>query len=532
MAQLAIDGRSVIGASDGELATIRRERIGFVFQEFNLIPTLNAIENVMLPLRYGPRRPDGRARAAELLELVGPRRSAPSHRPTELSGGEQQRVAIARALVNEPAVILADEPTGELDSTTSEQLMATLRSLNRERGVTIIIVTHDAGMAGATDRVVRLADGRVVADERADPRLPRRPRRAPGRASGNGHDGGPRVWARLGDLLENGARPMIEAIGLGKRFRSLTAVHDLSFTVGDGEIFGLLGPNGAGKTTTVRMLSGLIAPTTGTARISGHGARRTTSQRIRAMTGVLTEAPGLHDKLTARQNLGYYGRLYGLRGANLRRAVDRYLGVVGLPDAGDRRVGGFSKGMRQKVAIARTLLHEPEVIYLDEPTSAPRPVGGEGGPRLRRHPARRRPLDRGLHPQPRRGRAALRPDRDHARHAADRSTRRPACGAERHRLRAGRARRRAAARVVPRPAWPTCRSSEAARADDGDARRGGRATRAATTRSSCARSSARGRASPASREDAVTPRAGVPRPRRRGGAARRARPTAGMSEVA
>ena len=161
---------------------------------------------------------------------------------------------------------------------------------------------------------------------------------------------------------------MIEAIGLGKRFRSLTAVHDLSFTVGDGEIFGLLGPNGAGKTTTVRMLSGLIAPSEGAARINGHelGAG---SQRIRAMTGILTEAPGLHDKLTARQNLAYYGRLYGLRGAHLRRAVDRYLGVVGLPDAGDRPVGGFSKGMRQKVAIARALLHEPEVIYLDEPTS-------------------------------------------------------------------------------------------------------------------------------------------------------------------
>jgi ABC-2 type transport system ATP-binding protein len=162
---------------------------------------------------------------------------------------------------------------------------------------------------------------------------------------------------------------MIEALGLGKRFRSLVAVHDLSFTVGDGEIFGLLGPNGAGKTTSVRMLSGLIAPSAGGARINGWELGPD-SQRIRAVTGVLTEAPGLHDKLTARQNLGYYGRLYGLRGAALRRAVDRYLAIVGLPDAGDRRVGGFSKGMRQKVAIARALLHEPEIIYLDEPTSA------------------------------------------------------------------------------------------------------------------------------------------------------------------
>ena len=202
--ELAIDGRSVIGASDGALATIRRERIGFVFQEFNLIPTLTAIENVMLPLRYGPRRSDGRARATALLERVG-LAGRVGHRPTELSGGEQQRVAIARSLINDPAVILADEPTGELDSATSDRLMRTLRELNADQDVTIIIVTHDAGIAGATDRVVRLQDGRVIADE---PRGSRAFRRALG-GDGVGPDtngGGERVWARLGGLLERARR--------------------------------------------------------------------------------------------------------------------------------------------------------------------------------------------------------------------------------------------------------------------------------------------------------------------------------------
>jgi len=167
--ELCIQGRSVVGASDNELAMIRRTRIGFVFQEFNLLPTLSAIENVMLPLRYGPRRRDARETAARLLRVVGLEHRE-RHRPSELSGGEQQRVAIARAMVNDPALILADEPTGELDSTTSAALILTLRRLNLEQGMTVVIVTHDAGVAGETDRVVRLSDGRVTADVRPDQR--------------------------------------------------------------------------------------------------------------------------------------------------------------------------------------------------------------------------------------------------------------------------------------------------------------------------------------------------------------------------
>ncbi len=161
---------------------------------------------------------------------------------------------------------------------------------------------------------------------------------------------------------------MILVEGLRRDFGRVTAVHDLSFNVADGEIFGLLGPNGAGKTTTVRMLAGLIRPTAGEATVNGHVIGEG-SQRIRAMTGILTESPGLHEKLTARQNLEYYGRLYGVHGRRLHEAVGRYLEVVGMADHANRRVGNFSKGMRQKIAIARALLHEPEVIYLDEPTS-------------------------------------------------------------------------------------------------------------------------------------------------------------------
>jgi putative ABC transport system ATP-binding protein len=163
--EVLVGGEATAGLPDARLAAVRRDPIGFVFQEFNLLPTLTALENVLLPRRYGTRRPDDRARAEALLAAVDLSHRA-RHRPGQLSGGEQQRVAIARALVNDPAIILADEPTGELDSETSGALVAMLRRLNRDEGRTIVIVTHDPEVAAAADRIVRLLDGRVVADER------------------------------------------------------------------------------------------------------------------------------------------------------------------------------------------------------------------------------------------------------------------------------------------------------------------------------------------------------------------------------
>ena len=161
-----LNGKQVSEMNDNELARIRNEEIGFVFQTFNLLPRATALHNVELPLVYaGVSAKDRQTRAMQALEKVELAQRM-THRPNELSGGQRQRVAIARALVNEPAVILADEPTGELDSVTSARLMDTFRELNGDRGVTIIIVTHDPGVAGTTDRVVRLSDGRVAADER------------------------------------------------------------------------------------------------------------------------------------------------------------------------------------------------------------------------------------------------------------------------------------------------------------------------------------------------------------------------------
>ncbi len=162
---------------------------------------------------------------------------------------------------------------------------------------------------------------------------------------------------------------MIETNGLTKYFNGIHAVEGLNLRVKQGEIFAFLGPNGAGKTTTVRMLACLIAPTRGEARVAGYAVGRE-SDAIRAHIGILTESPGLYEKLSARQNLDFFARLYGLSNSARDDAIKKHLEMLGLWERRDEAVGGFSKGMKQKLAIARALLHDPQVLFLDEPTSA------------------------------------------------------------------------------------------------------------------------------------------------------------------
>jgi putative ABC transport system ATP-binding protein len=159
---ILVEGVSLASMSDRERTDYRARHMGFVFQFYNLMPVLNAVENVELPLLVA-RRPakEARRRAMEALDLVGLAHRG-AHVPDELSGGERQRVTIARSLVNDPTIVWADEPTGDLDSESAEQITALMRQLNIERGLTLLIVTHDIGVGRQTDRIVRMLDGRVV----------------------------------------------------------------------------------------------------------------------------------------------------------------------------------------------------------------------------------------------------------------------------------------------------------------------------------------------------------------------------------
>ena len=166
--RVVIDGVDTTQLKDDGKARLRGDKIGFIFQEYNLLPTLTALENVMLPLRYAAKPKGDRAWATSLLREVGLEDRMHS-RPDQMSGGQQQRVAIARSFVNHPSLVLGDEPTGAVDSETSDQLAHIMRSMNRQHHVTFAIVTHDLELAAQTDRIIRLKDGRILTDETTVP---------------------------------------------------------------------------------------------------------------------------------------------------------------------------------------------------------------------------------------------------------------------------------------------------------------------------------------------------------------------------
>jgi putative ABC transport system ATP-binding protein len=164
--RVEIEGTDISTLSGGALSDLRRDRVGFVFQAYNLVPVLSAVENAeMVLVLRGDDPAERRAKAMKTLSEVG-LMGKENRRPSELSGGEQQRVAVARAITGEPALVLADEPTANLDSTTGAELIALMRKLNQDKGITFVFATHDPSVMAAADRVVRMVDGKIVSDER------------------------------------------------------------------------------------------------------------------------------------------------------------------------------------------------------------------------------------------------------------------------------------------------------------------------------------------------------------------------------
>jgi ABC-type lipoprotein export system ATPase subunit len=372
---LTIFGIALERASSRQLDRHRTEQVAIVDQHYwrAMSPYLPIRETVALPLALrgvGPR--EGRSRTDDLLGRLGLADRAGAL-PRELSGGERQRVAIAAALAARPGLLLADEPTGELDDDTARSVLATLRDLVRVEQATAVVVTHDPLVEQVADRVVYLADGRVVAERSGD-------------SAERAIDG--RGWlaptlgvmperptARLPASTEPDAvrlERVTRVYGSGGRARTVLA--DLTAQIAQGSMHAVVGPSGSGKTTLLRLVTGLDRPDRGRVVTLGRdvGAMDAEeSARFRARRlGIVVQAPRLIPFLTATEIVELGLELHGVPPWNRQRSTTSALDRVGLAHLADRRVQELSTGEHVRTAIALAVASGAELLVLDEPTAA------------------------------------------------------------------------------------------------------------------------------------------------------------------
>jgi ABC-type lipoprotein export system ATPase subunit len=426
-------GRAVVDGVDlGRLSRTtrtryRRETVGMIWQQTarNLLPHLDLRSNVELPMVLA-NRADRRRRAAELLDLVGLSGLA-ARVPGEVSGGEQQRAAIAVALANEPAVLLADEPTGELDSATSAAVFELLRSVNRQTGTSIVAVTHDPLVADHVSRTVRIRDGRTSTEtvrrtERSDTgdhrvvaeefavldragrlQLPRAHiqklglvdrvrlrleedhvglwpaggQAATSAATVAAVGGAPASGDRQASASDAGPAGLdVMAVDLGRDFPSgggiVRALADVSLRVAPGELLAVRGRSGAGKTTLLSLLGGVDRPTSGRVEVGGHDLAGLSPDELlefrRRTVGYVFQGFGLLPILTAAENVELPLRLAGMEAPARAELVRGLLDLVGMGPRAAHRPSELSGGEQQRVAIARALAARPHVLLADEPT--------------------------------------------------------------------------------------------------------------------------------------------------------------------
>jgi ABC-type lipoprotein export system ATPase subunit len=393
--------------SSNRLADYRSKTTGYVEQHYSrsLDPDLTARELVgVQPGLAGTRRPDRLRRADELLERVGLADKVGA-RPSELSGGEQQRIAVCAALAHRPRLLLADEPTGELDAGSAGLVYSLIGELAREHGCTTVIVSHDVESTAIADRTVRVRDGRVSEEaERGDGaalvvarggwlRLPedllaraRIGTRARAELGDEGivvfpADEGAEPAAGAGDEAEPASRALgavvAEARGVSVRYgagrRETVVLDGLTAAFSAGRLTALTGPSGSGKTTLLNLLAGLHDPSAGAVALFGRAlaalGREERAALRRDSIAFIPQDPGLTPFLNARENVEVALALRELHAEDARRRALDALAVVGLAERAEQRVGRLSAGERQRVAIARALAAEARLVLADEPTA-------------------------------------------------------------------------------------------------------------------------------------------------------------------
>ena len=427
----------VLGLDPASAAGEVHEAIGYMPQRFGLYDDLSVEENLHLYADLRGLPPPERAPVFEELLAFSDLKQFIRRRAGQLSGGMKQKLGLACALIRRPRLLLLDEPSVGVDPISRRELWRMVSAL-REEAIGVVWSTSYLDEAESCDHVLLLAEGTllfegppgeltgrtagrvfrltgiegrcrpVLAAARAEPGVidgviqgravrlvtreatgaPTVPPEAGPRATLSlvaprfedsfidilgGSPGGRSGLAESARAIERSARPVVVARGLTKRFGDFTAVSDVSFEVPQGEVFGLLGPNGAGKSTTFRMLCGLLRPTAGEGRISGIDLRRDTAG-ARNRLGYMAQKFSLYGDLSVAQNLAFFAGVYGLTGARRRRQIVQMLEVFGLGDRREMAARELPLGFKQRLALACAVMHEPEALFLDEPTSGVDPI--------------------------------------------------------------------------------------------------------------------------------------------------------------
>jgi ABC-type lipoprotein export system ATPase subunit len=394
-----VAGVDLTRASGRQLARYRGRVRGYADQHYwrALAGELTAEQLVGVPLGLAALpEPERRRRAHELLERVGLLDRATA-RPGELSGGEQQRVALCAALATRPRLLIADEPTGELDATTAAEVYALLADLVSEENATAVVVSHDPASTGIADRVVHIRDGRVSEERHGQVesvvvgaggwlRVPEDALRAAGigeRALVSARDGvvelrpaaavADATVESLAPRVEGGLGGVLEVRGVSRRYGAQTALAALDATFLPGELAVVTGPSGSGKSTLLALLAGLDLPDEGEvlldATVVSSLDREARAALRRERIAVLGQIPGLAGFLSARENVELGLALHGVDGSDARERATTALAAVGLAEHAERDVELLSAGQRERVALARVFAVRASVVLADEPTA-------------------------------------------------------------------------------------------------------------------------------------------------------------------
>ena len=393
-----VDGLDLGGASASVVSRHRARVVGYADQHYwrALSHDLTALELVALPLGLrGVERMQREQRAEELLERVELLDRARA-RPTELSGGEQQRIALCAAVSHSPALLVADEPTGELDEATARGVLDLLGELAREEGAAALVVSHDPATSTIADRVVHVRDGRIGEERRRDAdtivigrggwlHVPEETLRAAGigeravvrlgpgvvelRPAGEG----PTAASRPPDAPATAPGARVEARGVSRRFGLETALERVDAIFDPGTLTVVTGPSGSGKSTLLALLAGLDTPDEGEIVVAGVvlSALDRDARAVfrREHIGVVGQTPGLSGMLSARENVELVLGLRGIDGVEAHERAMDALAIVGLADHAARRVDRLSAGERERVALARSIASGPGLLVADEPTA-------------------------------------------------------------------------------------------------------------------------------------------------------------------